>query len=168
MTEGLKFIRKADKNDASRLAEILIFAKRTAYRNIFNDDKTSFGEMQILPLALEYRDNSLLLNGVYVFDDEFVKGMINIVADEQFEIKELYIDPFFQGQGLGGIFLSHADMLAHSLGYNSIILWVLEKNISASKFYEKNGYTATGEKRPEEGTGEFVVCYKKPIGKTAV
>lgn len=44
-------VRKATKMDASRLAEILIFAKRTAYRPIFQDDLVSFNEMQVLDLA---------------------------------------------------------------------------------------------------------------------
>jgi hypothetical protein len=50
-------IRKAATKDASRLAEILIFVKRTAYRLIFNNDKVSFNEMQLLNLALAFRDN---------------------------------------------------------------------------------------------------------------
>ena len=49
-------IRKAEKKDASRLAEILIFAKRTAYRPIFKNDYVSFQEMQVLDLALDFRD----------------------------------------------------------------------------------------------------------------
>jgi putative acetyltransferase len=47
-------IRRAEVNDASRLAEILIFAKRTAYRQIFNNDNVSFNEMQVLDLALDF------------------------------------------------------------------------------------------------------------------
>ena len=42
-------IRKAELKDVSRIAEILIFTKRTQYRPIFNDDQVSFGEMQVLP-----------------------------------------------------------------------------------------------------------------------
>ena len=46
-------IRKAELKDVSRIAEILIFTKRTQYRPIFNDDQVSFGEMQVLPTARE-------------------------------------------------------------------------------------------------------------------
>lgn len=46
-------IRRAEIKDSSRLAEILIFAKRTAYREIFKNDNVSFNEMQVLDL----RDN---------------------------------------------------------------------------------------------------------------
>lgn len=61
-------IRRAETKDSSRLAEILIFAKRTAYRQIFNDDNVSFNEMQVLDLALEFRDKESKLNDVYVND----------------------------------------------------------------------------------------------------
>ena len=50
-------IRKAELKDVSRIAEILIFTKRTQYRPIFNDDQVSFGEMQVLPTAREYLDH---------------------------------------------------------------------------------------------------------------
>ena len=50
-------IRHAQATDTSRIAEISIFAKRMNYRSIFNDDKVSFGEMQVYPLAKEYLDD---------------------------------------------------------------------------------------------------------------
>ena len=49
-------IRKATIQDASRIAEILVFTKRVNYRSIFHDDKVSFGEMQVYPLAKQYLD----------------------------------------------------------------------------------------------------------------
>lgn len=74
----MDYIRKAAPQDASRLAEILIFAKRMHYRSIFHNDKVSFGEMQVLPLAQEYLENEEKTENVWVYDDEFVKGMIHV------------------------------------------------------------------------------------------
>ena len=45
------------------------------YRRIFQDDKVSFGEMQVYPLAKEYIENPEKLEGIWVYDDEFVKWM---------------------------------------------------------------------------------------------
>lgn len=50
-------IRKSTIEDAARIAEILIFTKRMNYRSIYRDDKVSFGEMQVYPLAKEYSCN---------------------------------------------------------------------------------------------------------------
>lgn len=89
-------IRKATCEDASRIAEILIFAKRMNYRSIFRNDKVSFGEMQVYPLAKEYIECPDKLQNIWVYDDEFVKGMINIAGNR---IKELYVDTFFPESG---------------------------------------------------------------------
>ena len=78
-------IRKAAIADASRIAEILIFSKRMNYRTIFRNDKVSFGEMQVYPLAKRYIDNPQELDGIWVYDDEFVKGMINISQNQILE-----------------------------------------------------------------------------------
>ena len=75
--EVMDTIRKATPEDASRIAEILIFAKRTNYRSIFCNDKVSFGEMQVYPLAKEYIDCPDKLQNIWVYDDEFVKEFIN-------------------------------------------------------------------------------------------
>ena len=71
-------IRKATIQDSSRIAEILVFTKRVNYRSIFHDDKVSFGEMQVYPLAKQYMDDPSKLANIWVYDDEFVKGLIHI------------------------------------------------------------------------------------------
>ena len=38
-------VRKARKQDISRIAEIIVFGKRVAYRDIFRDDIGSFNEL---------------------------------------------------------------------------------------------------------------------------
>ena len=96
-------IRKATKEDASRLAEIQIYAKRYSYRSIFQNDEVSFNEMQVLKLALFYQRHPGSIDNIYVFDDGIVKGMMqwNCESSERWELKELYVDPFFQGEGIG-------------------------------------------------------------------
>ena len=61
-------IRQATIADASRIAEILIFTKRMNYRKIFCDEKVSFGEMQVYPLAQSYMDNPDKLKGIGVLE----------------------------------------------------------------------------------------------------
>ena len=98
-------IRKATVQDASRIAEILIFTKRMNYRDIFHDDKVSFGEMQVYPLVLDYMSNPERLENIWVYDDGIVKGMVHI---EGGELAELYVDSFFQGEGIGGALVEFA------------------------------------------------------------
>lgn len=142
-------IRKADIQDSSRLAEILVFTKRMNYREIFHNDKISFGEMQVYPLAQDYMDNPEKLENIWVYDDEFVKGMLHI---EGKELIELYVDFFFQNEGIGAKLIEFAIQMFHVKN-----LFVLEKNMSAIRFYQRHGFSLTHERQLEEGTTEYKV-----------
>ena len=142
-------IRKAGPADISRIAEILIFAKRVRYRDIFHNDLVSFGEMQVLPLAQEYLSGAQSLEPIWVYDDEFVKGLIHV---EDGEILELYVDPFFQGMGIGSALIRSAVR-----EQDARRLWVLEKNREAIRFYEAHGFAPTGERMLEAGTPEYIM-----------
>ncbi|MBO4888993.1 MAG: GNAT family N-acetyltransferase [Firmicutes bacterium] len=142
-------IRHAEPRDASRLAEISIFTKRMNYRSIFRNDKVSFGEMQVYPLAKSYLDDPDSLKGIWVFEDEFVKGFVTI-KDSQ--IAELYVDSFFANQGIGSELIRFA-IEEHGCDR----LWVLEKNESAKRFYRRHGFAESGQRQLEEGTSEYIV-----------
>lgn len=142
-------IRKASIQDSSRLAEILIFTKRLNYRDIFHNDRISFGEMQVYPLAQHYIAHPESLENIWVYDDEFVKGMIHI---EGRELVELYVDSFFQNVGIGAKLLEFAIQTFHVQE-----LFVLEKNIRAIRFYQRHGFSLTQERQIEAGTTEYIV-----------
>ena len=162
-------IRRAEIKDSSRLAEILIFAKRTAYRQIFNNDNVSFNEMQVLDLALDFRDKESELDDLYVYDDGIVKGLIkwgnseNKDIENSIEIFKLYIDTFFQGQGIGSILIKDCIEHAKKQSIRKIFLWVLEKNYNARKIYEKHGFKLGDVSKFEDGTTEILLRYKLEI-----
>jgi putative acetyltransferase len=162
-------IRRAEIKDSSRLAEILIFAKRTAYRQIFNNDNVSFNEMQVLDLALDFRDKESKLDDLYVYDDGIVKGLIKWGNSDKkdiensVEIFQLYIDTFFQGQGIGSILIKDCIEHAKNQSIRKIFLWVLEKNYNARKIYEKHGFKADDVSKFEDGTTEILLRYKLEI-----
>lgn len=145
-------IRRATREDASRIAEILVFTKRMNYRRIFRNDKVSFGEIQVYPLAKAYVENPDKLEGVWVYEDEFVKGVLHIAEDR---IEELYVDTFFENCGIGG------ELMAFAIEQNCRYLWVLEKNTDARRFYERHGFAVTGKRKLQEGTTEYIVEMKR-------
>ena len=142
-------IRKATQKDISRIAEILVFTKRLNYRSIFHNDQYSFGEMQVLSVAQEYLDNPNTLNDIWVYYDEFVRGLIHI---EGKEVKKLYVDSFFESEGIGGKLIEFAIQ-----NFDVRYLWVLEKNERAVSFYEKHGFHYKNEWQYEEGTTEHLL-----------
>lgn len=136
-------------NDISRIAEILVFVKRMNYRSIFRNDAVSFGEIQVLPVAEVY-SSPKILEHIWVYEDEgIVKGLIRISKQE---VIELYVDHFFQGQGIG------ADLIEFAKKEQAVrYLWVLEKNTAAIRFYEAHGFHVTGNRELEDGTPEYRV-----------
>jgi len=146
-------IRKATVEDISRIAEILVFVKRMNYRSIFRNDAVSFGELQVIPVASEYSDPEILKN-IRVYESEgIVKGLIRIVDKE---VVELYVDHFFQGQGVGAELIEYAKN-----EYDVRSLWVLEKNPAAIRFYEAHGFHVTDHRELEEGTLEYKLLMER-------
>jgi putative acetyltransferase len=139
--------------DISRIAEILVFVKRIKFRPIFKDDDFSFGELQVLPVAEKYSKPEIL-DYIWVYEDKgIVKGLIHI---EGKEVVELYVDYFFQGQGVGAKLLEFAKE-----EYDVKFLWAIEKNTDAIRFYETHGFFVSNEKKFEEGTTEYLVKLKR-------
>lgn len=90
-------IRKAAATDLSRIAEIIVFGKRVAYRSIFHNDLVSFQEIQVNHLIEAYRSNPLLLEQMLVYDDGIIKGVINRKASaDSIELCEFYVEPFLK------------------------------------------------------------------------
>ena len=144
-------IRKSRTDDLSRIAEILVFVKRIKFRPIFRDDDYSFGELQVLPVAKQYAE---LLDRIWVYDDNgIVKGLIHIEGEE---IKELYVDYFFQGMGIGSKLIEFAKK-----EYDVHFLWAIEKNTDSIRFYETHGFRLTNKKQLEEGTTEYLVMMER-------
>ena len=142
----MEHIRKANGNDASRLAEILVFVRRINFYPIFGDAGYAFGEQQVLPTAQEYLNDAELLDHTYVYDDGIVRGLIEIRGQE---IVKLYVDHFFQGQGIGDQLITFA-VEQFDIQY----LYALEKNSGAIRFYERHGFTFRGDWMYEEDTTE--------------
>ncbi len=125
-------IRKATARDLSRIAEILVFAKRVNYRSIFRDDPYSFGVLQVLPVAEKYADPGILEH-IWVYEEEFVKGLLHMEGEE---IKELYVDSFFAGQGIGG------ELIEFAKGEQGArFLWTIEKTRERCAFMNGTAFT---------------------------
>lgn len=147
-------LRKADNRDISRIAEILIFTKRTTYRPIFKNDNVSFNEMQVLN-EIEKLSQPSALDNIYVYDDGIVKAMVKIEdVGEKTKVSEFFVDPFFQGEGIGTKILNN--VIEKS---KEVFLYVLDKNERAIRFYVKMGFKYTGEKEEFLNSGFYMLKY---------
>ena len=141
-------IRKAKKEDLSRIAEIFVFNNRINYFPIFQDAGYSFGELQVVSVIDRYFSRDEVLRDIYVYDDGLVKGFLLL---EGTEIGKLYVEPCFQSQHIG------QELIRFAIAQGADLVWALEKNTRAIAFYRRHGFLPTGEKRFEEDTTEYLV-----------
>lgn len=147
-------LRKAGNMDISRIAEILIFTKRTTYRPIFKNDNVSFNEMQVLK-EIEKLSQPSALDNIYVYDDGIVKATVKIEdIGKKIKVSEFFVDPFFQGEGIGTKILN--TVIEKS---KEVFLYVLDKNERAIRFYVKMGFKYTGEKEEFLNSGFYMLKY---------
>lgn len=78
-----------------------------------------------------------------------IRGFAAVVGRE---LTKLYVDPFFQHQGIGAHLPDYAVKVC-----GARTLWALEKNEGALRFYARHGFKSTGEWKYEEGTRERLV-----------
>lgn len=153
---SIPMIRYACDEDISRVAELLVFGKRTAYRSIFNNDMFSFKELQVLKVIKEYQREPLLLKNTLLYDDGIIKGMVGKRAfaecPGEIELCDFYVEPVFQRTGIGGKLIRRFIDDARAENRKRIFLWVIKDNLSARKFYERNGFAADGQEKLIDGT----------------
>lgn len=154
-------VRYAKVSDISRIAEIIVFGKRVAYRSIFQNDIGSFCDLQVVDIIDQYRKFPHLLEEVMVYDDGIVKGVIH-QKDLGYEVElcEFYVEPFFKGKGVGRELIQFFIEEARRKEMRRIFLWVIQDNLSARRFYERNGFQANGRKCLIEGTNVMDMCYE--------
>ena len=96
-----------------------------------------------------------------VYDDGIIKGVINrVFKEDTVEICEFYVEPFFKGKGIGKELIQQVISEAQMSKKSRIFLWVIEDNLSARKFYENNGFVASGKTCLIEGTTKTDMCYE--------
>jgi ribosomal protein S18 acetylase RimI-like enzyme len=105
-----------------------------------------------------------------------VTGVIIAGADEAQptvgQLSRLYVDPEFWGSGIGRR-LFHTGVAHLTIrGFPQARLWVIEGNLRARRWYERMGWTPTGERKPScEGAftcsaGIEDVRYSLPLSQT--
>ncbi|MCC6725338.1 MAG: GNAT family N-acetyltransferase [Saprospiraceae bacterium] len=104
-------------------------------------------------------------------------GLVGSVFLSLKEDKKLYLGMLsvhldWQAAGIGRKMLSAAESLAISLGCTAMTMQVIVGRSELTAWYERNGYRATGERKPFDGPSKFGVpkvplefaIYEKPLG----
>ena len=142
-------IRKARPTDAPVMAGIHTRSWDAAYSGIlppeiiayWNATRSAMWER----LLAGPHDNYLAVR------DEIPVGLLGLLVpcrDSDLcntgEIERIYLDPQYWGQGIGHPLMEFAVKALRERGQSAAVLWVLEKNTLARRFYAKCGFHADG------------------------
>jgi GNAT superfamily N-acetyltransferase len=102
---------------------------------------------------------------VYVAEDDGIP--VGAVSVGKGYLGTLYVLPVYQGRGVGSALHDLALERLGALGFREARLWTLEGNASGRRFYEKRGWTLTGETRVVPYPPSPVdVQYVKPLDRS--
>ncbi|MEU3853416.1 GNAT family N-acetyltransferase [Streptomyces sp. NPDC029554] len=87
------------------------------------------------------------------------------VRTEDAELYAIYVHPDHLGQGAGQALLAETVSRCAAAGHGRLLLWVLEENVRARRFYERAGLQPDGAVAPFEVEGVMVpeVRYAGPL-----
>ena len=161
-------LRIATDADTDAVGSLHYRSRAAAYQDIISPEALTFGSEGALGEWWSERwrwekDTHRLT--VAVADDGTVVGFSYVGLTETPGVQELYaihVDPAVAGTGVGRLLMQ--DALRH-LGARAV-LWVLEGNTHARRFYEKGGWKPDGESRDAPMGGEVThqLRYARTIG----
>ncbi|MET9628131.1 GNAT family N-acetyltransferase [Lentzea sp. NPDC006480] len=153
-------VRLAEVSDAPAVASVQVQTWRTAYKGLMPDEVL---DGQSVEARTSMWQRAIPNGGVWVaLVDDAVVGFASAGPsrdpDAAFELYAIYVLSSAAGKGLG------FELTKAALGDEpDVIVWVLDTNVQARRFYERIGFRADGVTKTEmEGTAELTeVRYRR-------
>jgi GNAT superfamily N-acetyltransferase len=156
-------IRNGTPADAEAVAGVHVRTWQAAYADVFPAERLS--ELSVERRAGQWRDRPPLV----AERDGVVVGFVSVGAsrddDGCGELFAIYVDPDHWGTGVGRELVEAGEERLRELGHTEAILWVLDDNPRARRFYERAGWYHDGATRPIEIFGIEVpeVRYRRKL-----
>jgi GNAT superfamily N-acetyltransferase len=165
-------VRNATADDAMEVAHVHIRAWQSAYRGLLPDEfldalraderasRYSFGSTEC-----ETPDTILAV------DDGAIRGFATVGRSRDADVPDagelcaLYIDPPHWQEGIGRLLLAHGYERLRERGFEDAILWLLEGNGRAERFYRSDGWAPDGSSRHEDvwGVESHVIRFRRTL-----
>lgn len=150
MNNNLLKIRKANSNDAKNWCEFSAKMWRYAYKDIFPEevfvDKENKIEEKIKKFNEEKQNNNNSISYVAEYDGKIIgimhgsiKSSYKPFCSDYADLRGIYIDPKFQGCGIGTSLKNIFEAWAIENGASKYVIGVLKDNKKARKVYESWG-----------------------------
>jgi GNAT superfamily N-acetyltransferase len=153
-------VREATIDDADAIATVHIDGWRAGYRGIVPDDYLDSHEFatsrrdrwrewtwhlnvetRLFVVCVHHR----LVGFGHAGPERLDPGVDRTAVAARGEVYAFYLHPTAWGSGSAGALMSRCEEFLRDEGYGSAVLWVLRDNPRARAFYEKAGWSFTGE-----------------------
>ncbi len=159
-------IRYANIKDARTLGEIHSKSWKVAYKGIVPDEILKNITVEKRQAYFEKALTENWEEDAIIFKDNDAVGLICIgkcrdadKTDTCGEIGGIYLLPEYWNMGIGSELINWGINELGKRNFSKVILWVLEENINARKFYEKVGFKHDGTVK-EITIGKKLVEYR--------
>jgi ribosomal protein S18 acetylase RimI-like enzyme len=154
-------VREGTPADAQAVARVHVRAWQTAYAHVFPAERLD--ALSVERRAEQHREWPPLVAEEAGAIVGFVSVGTSRDDDADGELFAIYVDPEYWGRGVGRELMTAGEERLRELGHADAILWVLEDNPRARRFYDRAGWRHDGTTRPIEIFGIVVpeVRYRK-------
>jgi ribosomal protein S18 acetylase RimI-like enzyme len=165
-------IRRASVSDAADIAAVHVRTWQAAYAHIFGSERLA--QLDVRRRVEGWTRVLAADEPVFVADDEGrVVAFVSVGACGELEgvgeLYAIYALPEAWGSGAGGGLIRAAVEQLSADGYGEAVLWVLEDNPRARRFYEREGWKLDGGRKEDEFYGVRVAEVRYRISlETAV
>ena len=150
-------VRRARVDDAAAIAEVHVRTWQGAYAHVFGEERlagvTAEGRLRIWREILGGDRQSVFV----CEEDGRLVGFCGVGAgrddDADGELHAIYVEPEAWGSGAGPALMQAGVEELRAAGFADAILWVLEDNPRARRFYEREGWHLDGARREGEHLG---------------
>ena len=157
--------RLATPADARRIAELHVPAWRAAYHGLLPDALLASQSVDTRERQWRQWNEGHALRRIWLAEREGAllgfaatgPSRDRDAATSIGEVYAIYLDPEVIGTGVGRALFAHANETLRALGFTRAMLWVLESNARARRFYEAAGWRADGTRKTETLQGVEVV-----------
>ncbi|WP_270765507.1 GNAT family N-acetyltransferase [Weissella confusa] len=152
MTTTLKRLTVADVNELREIS-IETFTDTFDAQNTPENLRDYLADAYQESVLAKELENAESLFYFVMVDDE-IAGYLKLnvgeaqsedMGETALEVERIYVRKSFQRRGLGHVFITEAEKVVHELHKDRIWLGVWEYNPNAIAFYEKMGFSKTGE-----------------------
>ena len=151
-------MRRARPEDAAAIAAVHLRTWQAAYEHVFGAERLAGIDQERRRRGWERALAERLEEIVFVAEQE--EGIVAFASvgpsrDEpgEGELYAIYALPEAWGGGSGPALMQEALAALRGLGFREAILWVLDDNPRARRFYEREGWTLDGARREGEHLG---------------